>query len=258
MLNRNRSKDTDEESEGPQFFNRWFWLSTAFLGLVLVMGVGVIIARSVSGPSAAPNPTATPSLAQPSPSSSTSTVQSAGGDCSAVTPADVGSQTLPTTAPPTTWDQFGGGTLISPTTTAGPYVRDSTIRRCFAQTRLGAMTAAANIYMAVISSPPTAQRAIENQMTTGAQRDEALKNPGGTATDAERIFRLKAARILSFSPDRTITEVVIDLNQGEEQLLTVLLTMIWDDGDWKVDGSSAPLPEATESLDGFMVWEAGR
>lgn len=258
MLNRNRSKDTDEESEGPQFFNRWFWLSTAFLGLVLVMGVGVIIARSVSGPSAAPNPTATPSQMQPSPSSSPSTGPSAGGDCAAVTPADVGPETLPTTAPRTTWDQFGGGTLVSPTTAAGPYVRDSTIRRCFAQTRLGAMTAATNIAMATVAEPTIARTALERQVTPGAMRTDALAQVDAVNVAGERSSRVRGARVLSYSATRAITEVVLELRRGEDVLLGIQATMVWDEGDWKLDGANTASPSAVQSLDGYIVWEAGR
>lgn len=239
------------------FLTRGTIVAAAILGLVALLGLGMLGGRALSDNGAESEPsTGTPTPTNPS--STSAPTGAAGSDCAAATPADVGGEDLPVTAPQTTWDQFGGGSLLMPTTAAGPFIKDSSLRRCYARTKLGALVAAANISMAVNSEPKTARAALEGQMTPGRMRDESLTSPGGSDPTAPRSFRLKGARILGYTQDRAVAEVVLDLNQGQEMLLTLPVTLLWTDGDWKVDGTNTTEPAATPSLDGFVQWEAGR
>ncbi|KNX39698.1 hypothetical protein [Luteipulveratus halotolerans] len=250
-------KDNEDPKPAASGYGRAWTVSAGVLALVVLMGIGGGVARFLADddPQEAVQPATTTSAPAPAPGA---TPGGTAGPCpNAPTGRDGGSE-LPVAAPKTTWDQFGGGALLVPSTDAGPMVRTDTLRRCYAHTPLGAFTSATNTVMGINGTPAVATVMLQNQLTPGPARDRYLKAPGGTDANTARQFRVVGARVLSYTPARALTEVVMDLGGMDGVQVTITAPMVWSGGDWKLDGTDTTQPRRSTSLDGFVRWEAGR
>lgn len=260
--------DTGGKRRGPGFGTGW-WLSAGVMAVVVLMAAGIFIGRAFTGgndDTARQSPatvTVPPSGGAPAAPSTGGTASSGGGSAvngpCPTNPPDGGGERGPVTeVPRTTWQPFGGGVLVVPKTDAGPYVTSNTLRKCYAHTELGAMTAAANTAIGTNSDPTVAKQMMLSQVTPGPARDAGLRNPGGSAVEGDRAFAIRGARVLSYTSTQALVELAVDLGMGGNQLLRVPMVMLWSGGDWKLNGASTAQPQALPALDGFLRWEAGQ
>lgn len=267
---RNRDEDgSPERGQGSGFGTGW-WLSAGIMGLVAVMAIGVLIGRSFAGGDETDTagggggqngfPTVSSwTLAgnSPGPGSGTASGSSSAPSSSRrsgcpAPPGGGGPRGVPKSAPRTTWERWGS--VVAPRTAAGPFVTSATLRRCYAQTETGAMVAAANSAIGFNADPPIARAMLQSQLTPGPNKVEALKDPGG-GPRGDRSMRVIGVRVQSYTGSQATVELVLDF--GQSAYMALPTTLVWADGDWKVDSSAMAPAAAITSLEGYIPWQAG-
>ena len=190
------------------------------------------------------SPTEPASTAQPAQPSTTVPTQPARvGQCPE-TPA--GPFNALTTAPDTTWELVRNTAL--PRSSAGPAIVDGEVRRCYAHSAEGALLAAANIVTRL-----DIQAVVDQQYTPGPVKDSFTKqnqeNPG------PRLYPVQIAgfSLVTVSPE--MAQVQLVLRNTNNALTAGTVLVVWDSGDWKVNGTVSPPPSAqVDSLAGFVSW----
>lgn len=246
----------DDETTQQSPFRRPGWIIAAVVvGLLIVGAVVVWIVSSVSS-SGDPEPAPTPSgssTSAPAPSEG-----AAGG--SSVCGLDLVemSGTLDT-APPTTWD-YAGTTPFPVSDEFGPAdTTDSGIKMCFARTPEGAALAA-SVGMGYLMNPDTIWPWREYALAAGPIRDQTL----GSRTPAPEVSsevrsEVTAFRLLSYDGDSARVDVGVTVTgNGNTAYLSVVMPLVWEDGDWKVNYSESDLtdrPAQLPNLAGYIYWE---
>lgn len=254
MAKKRRGEQGDGSSPG---FSVSWWVAAVVMGMVAVMVVGVLVGRALGG---GEDGTAADESASPS-SAVKARSEASGGQASARASgcpkqgAGDGEASDVVAAPPTTWEAYGGGTFLLPKTAAGPSVRGEVARRCYARSPLGALTAGVNTLMGVSTHGKTQQWMAASMITPGPARSELQADPKNDAPTP----RVRAARLLSYSPHRAQLEVVVEMSDQRRQVLVKQpATAVWLNGDWKLDGADDRPPVIVQSLDGLIRWEAGQ
>lgn len=241
-----------DPSPDPSPFTRPGFLTAAGVVLVLIVLAGFLVfTGDDDAPDTAPDAGRAPTS---STAPTTSTDTSAEGECDL--PAD--DQTIPTTAPATSWTLVG--TIAAPSSpTAGPATTISAtgLRSCYARTPTGALFAAAN-FLALVNNPDTLTVGVDELAADGPGRDLLLElartNPTAVLGSGTG-FQVAGYTFLSATQDATSISIAVGNTGG---LAGVPLTVVWQDGDWKVDlppdgnvaGSAAPI----NSLAGYVPW----
>ena len=241
----------DEPGGSP--FTRPGFLISAGVVLVIVVLAGFLVfadGEDDDRPSAAP----TSSSATSSTGSSSQSGSTDGEACDL--PAS--DQTVPAAAPDTEWTLVG--TVAAPSSDqAGPAITDPAtgVRSCYAQTPTGALFAAAN-FLAATSDPTVIEAAVERLTAAGPGRDTALAdirtNPQSVVGTGAR-YQVAGFTFLSYKQDSATVSLAIAATGG---LAGAPLTLVWEDGDWKVDlpadGNPAGQASAIPSLAGYVPW----
>jgi hypothetical protein len=240
------------DGQGGSPFTRPGFLISAGVVLIIVVLAGFLVFTGgdddspSTAPATGPATSATSSSPQSGPADS--------GSCDL--PAD--DQTVPVAAPNTEWTLVG--TVAAPSSDeAGPAVTDPTtdVRSCYAQTPTGALFAAAN-FLAATSDPALIEAAIDELAATGPGRDTALE---AIRTDPQSVigtgsrYQIAGFTFLSYTEDVATISLAIAATGG---LAGVPLTVVWEDGDWKVDlpadGNPAGQAGPISSLAGYVPW----
>ena len=232
----------------PSPFTRPGFLAAAGVVLVLIVLAGFLV---FTGDDDAPDADRAPAS---SAARTSATGASAAGECEL--PAD--DQTIPLAAPDTEWALVG--TVAAPSSDeAGPARTDPAtgVRSCYAQTPTGALFAAAN-FLAATSDLTVIEAAVEDLAAAGPGRDallEAIRTDPQSVVGTGTRYQVAGFTFLSYTADVTTVSLAIAATGG---LAGVPLTVVWEDGDWKVDlpadGNPAGQAAPIASLSGYVPW----
>lgn len=256
----------DEEEDGGTGLGRWWWASAAVVGVVVLAGAWVaFVPGKSSSTGSVPDVTVTasgsPGSAQQPPSSAAA-VPSAPSSLPKVPGAwpgvgcngTSGSSKIPT-QPPSGVSWVSLGSMSVPTgEQLGPRHLQSPYRQCFQHSPAGALLAAANIGPAASVNPAEGSKVLMRQMTPGAGRDSQisdLEDPSagpGTASPSGFTFGACAP---------TVCQLTL-LESSDGYYVQIQMSMVWTDGDWKVDGQTTPSPAVGTTMPvGYVPWSAG-
>jgi hypothetical protein len=149
---------------------------------------------------------------------------------------------------------------VSPT--AGPLVIQGDVARCYAQTPMGALLAAAQISARIMYSDQW-QQVVEQQVLPGPGREAFVRKGGGTRpselpASGGGLGQLAGFKFVTYSPQATVLELVTRFSGG--QYMATTLTVRWHGGDWRLelqpDGSPATSPRLVSALEeqGYVPW----
>ena len=239
-----------DSSPDPSPFTRPGFLAAAGVVLVLIVLAGFLVfTGGDDGQQADPAPTTGTTS-----SSATATTTPSADDCD----LPGGDQTVPVTAPETEWTLVG--TVAAPSSDdAGPAVIDPAtgVRSCYAQTPTGALFAAAN-FLAATSDLTVIEVAVEDLAAAGPGRDallEAIRTDPQSVVGTGTRYQVAGFTFLSYTADVTTVSLAIAATGG---LAGVPVTVVREDGDWKVDlpanGNPAGQAAPIASLSGYVPW----
>jgi hypothetical protein len=246
MSSTNSATPTDDTTGDQDERSPWtrpgFLASAGVVGLIVVLAVVLLLNGGTD-----PDPK-TPNAQSPAPSSAR-----AAGECGQEAPADA---TIPIEAPQATWRLVG--TVAAPSSaTAGPFLEDNGLPRCYAHDPTGALFSAAN-FMAATSDAQTLTAAVDQLSVPGPGRDAILTalatdptSVVGTATQ----FQISGYTFLAYTPEQASLSLAIGATGGRA---SVPLTLQWSGTDWAVlipsDGDLAARAQPISSLAGFTPW----
>ncbi|MEZ7757268.1 hypothetical protein O5Y58_17265 [Microbacterium paraoxydans] len=245
----------DDETTQQSPFRRPGWIAAAVVvGLLIVAAVVVWIVSSVSSsddPEPAPQPSDS-STSAPAPS------EGAEGGSSICGLDQVEMSGTLDTAPATTWE-FAGTTPFPVSDEFGPAdTTDSGIKMCFARTPEGAALAA-SVGVGYLMSPDTIQAWRESALAEGPIRDQVLSTPPTEDVSSEVRTEVTAFRLLSYDGDSARVDVGVTVTgSGKTAYLSIVMPLIWENGDWKVNYSESDLterPAQLPNLAGYIYWE---
>ncbi|HYU86451.1 MAG TPA: hypothetical protein VEK80_16730 [Kribbellaceae bacterium] len=274
-----RDPDADDDNATSPFEGRGFVLSAIIVGAVVVCGVALLLLgrdshTPTAGPSQAPTtavtteptdqPTdgpATPDPTQPT----TSPTQRPGGVMPCKLPeSEEGMIAAPRAV---VWD-FQNGVLVPRKDDLGPGVTDDDgLQRCFRRSPAGAVFAALTT-LAQAGNPEMQLAVVQRRLAPGAGQRKALaearrlkasptadiaRNEGGSV-------QYVGYKVVDYTPGRAVLSIAMQLsgNSNGDNFGGVAVTMVWRDGDWKIqlrsDGELGPEPDALVSLNGYVAF----
>ena len=231
-------------------------LATAFLVLILLLGAGIVGMSYLRDDN-----DAAPTLPEPDEVSATgpapreavepsaSPTSASDGETAGACDLPVGDQSIPDEPPDARWELIdGAGLPISDE--FGPHATDGDARVCYPQNPTGALFAAANILPRVYLNEDVRSR----QITSGPMKDQVARDAEANPREPVPVQTV-GYRIDAYSPSAADLVLVV---QQSDAFLAVPFRVVWDDGDWKGDGSDANVqpPYEVESLAGFTRWSA--
>lgn len=235
----------------------WPWkVAAAFLAVILLIGaviVGMNYLRSDS--QAAPglpdlDEAAASESAPREPVDPVAVTESEGGTgTDGACDLPVGDQSVPTGSPDARWELIED-TGLPLSDEFGPHAQEGDARVCYPHNPTGALFAAANILPRIYVNEEV--RAL--QVTQGSMRDQideqTQQSPGESIS-----VQIAGYRMDEYTATRADMVIVGEQPNG---LIAVPLTLVWAEGDWKIDGSNANIqpPYEVQSLVGFTEWSA--
>lgn len=244
----------DDETTQQSPFRRPTWiLAAAVVGLLIIAAVVVWIVSSLSSSDEAepaPQPAAS-STSAPTPSEGVE----GGSSVCGLNLVEM-SGTLDT-APATSWE-YAGTTPFPVSDKFGPAdTTDAGIKTCFARTPEGAVLAA-SVGVGYLMNPETIQPWRESALAKGPIRDQVLSTPPAAATSEVR-SEVTAFRLLSYDGESARVDVGVTVTgKGAAGYLSIVMPLVWEDGDWKVNYSQSDLtdrPAQLPNLAGYIYWE---
>ncbi|MFF5264571.1 hypothetical protein ACFY4C_37080 [Actinomadura viridis] len=234
---------TPNQPRSNPYRNLAYVLGAGFLLAVAVLGAVVVVVtgRQDSAGETSPPPSAPPSSAAAGGCRPTDTSQ----QVPAVTPADVKWTLYKTVALPYS-------------ASAGPFVVDSEVARCYAHTPLGALVAGPQIWWRAGASPGW-RKVLAHQLTgTAAARNAYVSQCTGKCgkdIPAGTYGQFAGFKFIAYTPSTAVIEIVARLPSGRMNAFP--LTLVWE-GDWKLqlkdDGRASPGARAVTTLDGYVRW----
>lgn len=219
--------------------------SAVLVGLIVVAGTVFVGMRAFSGDD---DPTPTP----PSESATTST-----SDASSACGLPDGDQSVPTSAPTTTW--YLNGTLVSPKSKQyGPAKVSSSIHSCFARSPLGAVFASANAAADIANAKVDKKMFLETRAARTAGYAQALAALGNDDEGSGGGVQFAGFRVDSSISDAATVQLVVVATEGPTNggFTAITYNVVWKSGDWQIvipeDG--VPVSSSVNSLDGYIPW----
>lgn len=240
----------------------WPWkVAAAFLAVILLIGavtVGMNYLRpeseaaprlpdldAAAASEPAPRDPIDPAAATKNQEDGANNGESTDGACD----LPVGDQSVPTGSPEARWELIEG-TGLPLSDEFGPHAQEGEARVCYPHNPTGALFAAANILPRVyLNAEVRAQ-----QVTPGPLRDQIDAATEESPVEALGI-QIVGYRVDSFAPSETDVVIVTEQPNG---MIAVPLSLVWADGDWKIDGSNMGIqpPYEVQTLGGFTEWSA--
>lgn len=223
-----------------------FLAAGAFLLLVAILAIWIATSRTTSDATAPTTTTPGPpsQAGDGSPQTQPSSATTSTGDTPDVrvpdqAPADVA------------WTLWNGIALPS-SPAAGPANVHDGLAEGYAHTPEGALVAATQIMYRV--SGAKGRDVVERQVLAGAGRDRMLADmPTASTTPAPQLAGFKYT---SYTGDRADIELV--LKTADAQLGTLVVAMVWDDGDWRLmptlQGQGATGYRYIPTMAGYVTW----
>ncbi|MET9440149.1 hypothetical protein [Streptomyces sp. NPDC006610] len=259
MVVSGRQRGSSGEWEKPFWQQRGWQISAAFLiAMALIGGVALLSGGGDDSGAPAAKPSAVQSSADGGETSAPSQATGEGRPAGCRTD-DSDQDTRPKPPADVQWRQLNS-TLVPVSETAGPVKFDGPAWSCFAHTPMGAVLAAHVIPNQFDDS--NWRDVVDRQMPPGAARDAYIRKrsklpddsvvkapPGSRGTYA-------AYSIVSYSEEQATVMVVMQIPRGGYGAGTV--TVVWDDGDWKLrptlSGSLLETATPVGGLEGFTEW----
>lgn len=244
----------DEKPQQSAFRRPGFIAAASVVGLLVIVAVVIIIVTALQ-PDSEPEPTpSSSSTSAPTPSEG-----AAGGSSICGLDLVEMSGTLDQ-APVTTWE-FAGTTAFPVSAEFGP--ADTTaggIKTCFAQTPEGA-TLAASSGVGYLLNADTMRPWQEYALAQGPVREQILSSaPPATGGGPSAIRNeVTGFRLLSYDGESAKVDVGVTVSgEGKTAYLSIVMPLIWEDGDWRVNYSPSDLtaqPAQLPNLAGYIYWE---
>lgn len=243
----------DEENEQNPWTRPGFVAAAVVVAIVVVLGIvlAVVAATRDDGP----DPTASPAPTQTSAAPTAEPTAAAGGAsvCGLDGVEMTGSLS---TAPAAEW-AFQGTTAYPTSEEFGPGETDpSGVRYCFQHSPEGAVFAAANAVVQGADSA-TVGAWLDYFVAAGPHRD-AVVNAGGASGATGARVNIAGFRLLDYNGDTATVDVAVrGATGGQTVNLSMVYSLVWEEGDWKlrVDDPRAPIDVATlPDLAGYITW----
>lgn len=237
------TEEARQESERSPISLAWM-LSLGVIVVALLGAITVIVVVRNGSPSTAPPPGPEPTM--PASTQPSASAEAPFAPCAPVAQAQGGPITE---APVTTWDLVD--TLAVPTTAGGPGRLEGNLATCYSPDSLGALTAAAQIYLRanVTGGEIVRERQTtpDSQWQTESARLQWEENPPQKPWLQLRGFRTGTI-------DNNRVDVDLQLKSATGEVTPVFhLVLIWTGTDW-VLGASTMTP-TQEDTAGLIVWE---
>jgi len=256
-MTRTQPDTPEKEAERPGTLRRaWHHPGTGYLAgtvLLAVVLLGLYTVFLGKDPQNAPVPTAV------APAPATGAPDAQPGDCA----QPAGPQTVPMTPPAGgQWELVGFLAVPSNPDAAGPGQVDPAtgLRSCFARTPEGALYAAAS-FLGATTDARQLPAAVDT-MTTGPGRQallDQLEDDPQRVTGTGARYQLAGFRVTSYTEDVASLSLAVR-GSSSAGLASVPLSLIWEDGDWRVDlpadGDVAGRAGQLPSLTGYVPWGA--
>ena len=243
------SEDPQPKDEG---LGKWWYVSAALVFAVVIGAVAVVWSGSRSSSSASPSKSAgaPPAAGAGQPGNSGGDGWSGDRGC-AQTP---GTGTFDGSAlGAVSWQAVGnssapGSEVLGPVKVTGP------VRQCFQHSPAGALVAAVNIISGLGADHATQAAVAQAQVTAGDWQQQLLAasddsdSGGGSGAGTVAGYQLGGCE-----PASCLVNLAM---YGQGIYYTVALPMVWQDGDWKLAGQSAPIPGRgmTSIPAGWTTW----
>lgn len=156
-----------------------------------------------------------------------------------------GSQEVPAEGPEAEWQILQGHTVPSSSEKFGPGETKGADRACFAHNPTGALFAALNIGRVL------PKELVLKHMTEGEFRD-ALEDAPEPSVDPNSRMEVQGFKLDVKSKNIVVVRPVYSMDGGV--LHEIPVRMVWQDGDWMIDGTYRTQPQDLESLDGYVEW----
>lgn len=156
-----------------------------------------------------------------------------------------GSQEVPAEGPEAEWQILQGHTVPSSSEKFGPGETKGADRACFAHNPTGALFAALNIGRVL------PKELVLKHMTEGEFRD-ALEDAPEPSVDPNSRMEVQGFKLDVKSKNMVVVRPVYSMDGGV--LHEIPVRMVWQDGDWMIDGTYRTQPQDLESLDGYVEW----
>lgn len=157
-----------------------------------------------------------------------------------------GDQEVPAEGPDAEWQTLQGHSVPS-SKEFGPGETKGGDRACFAHSPTGALFALLN------TGRVLPKKHLLKHITDGPLRDSAEEAPEATV-DPESRTVVRGFKLEVESEDEVLVRPVYSTDGGA--LYEVPMVVVWEDGDWKIDGTqeAESTPEEVSSLDGYVKW----
>ena len=266
-----------EEDKSP--FGPGFVAACIVVGAILLCGVVLLVTGSSSGGASAAastggsvaasagattpvtgSPASPGNPAPPSPPATPDagaiTGQSPAAAASSCGLAD-GDQAVPTKAPAADGWEVSRRVVVPRSSTYGPARTDPDgFRHCFAHSPTGALYAAYNA-VAAVADERQAIPTVRKLMLPGADTDALIRELGHDDTaGGSAATQLAGYRLIDAGPDRATVMLAIPV---ESAYMSATLTLVWRDGDWRLQPPPAGEPVGApfaqhRDLSDFVPW----
>lgn len=237
------------DSEMSKSFWKQRGVLTAAVFIVGVIIAGIILVVTTSGKDAEKETqSARPNVAAP--------VVSSDSICG----LEAGDQSVPTVeGPQTQWELVGRLAAPTATDTYGPgLIEDDGFRHCYAQSPVGALYAALNLYsLSSSGDKQLSARVSEELIAPGKGRDVLIREvETAKSADGDVSAQFAGFQFLKVSDREVIVDVALRASNGV--IASFVTHMVWADGDWKMvvqdNGQPAVAMKTIPSLDGYIKW----
>lgn len=241
---------SDQPAQSP-FRTRPFVLAVIVVAVIALCAVIILVSNLMGGKDDTAAPVAEPTSAAPSAPPAASDPDPSTCGLEGYEPSGTVDQ-----VPDPDWALIGTVAAPSDPEVAGPgVVADSGHRSCYAHTPTGALFAAANI-VAMGSDTSLGQEITEKSVVPGAGQDAALAQSAAGASSSNTVrYQIAGYNVLAYDGSTATVDIAVD---SSGKLVSLVQSLEWSDGDWKVvlaDNGQPPIPAAgLESLGGYTPW----
>jgi hypothetical protein len=242
------AKTPPNGTAGGPWSQRGFVAAAAFLGIVIVVAVGILLIKpgdssDSSGGTSPANGNGGKPAARKDPAASACGLAA-------------GSQDVPQTPPEAQWELIGK--IAAPKSEAiGPGIAEGKRRLCFAHSPTGALFAAVN-FVAVAARDPNNTDVLRELTAAGRARDESLRANANSSDEGSQGGGLQVAafRMSDYGGNETTVDLAFAVQA--KGFVRLPLPLRWERGDWKVVVTTAEGPfanyEALANLSGYVPW----
>lgn len=245
----------DEENEQSPWTRPGFIAAAVVIALIVVAGVIVTVLNlNRDGSDPAPTSTSQPTDAAPSPEP---TGDEGGASVCGLDGVELSGRL--STAPAAEWAYQD--TVAYPTSPElGPgETSPEGVRYCFQHSPQGALFAATNATVQG-ADPATVGPWLDYFLASGPNRDAVLAEGGSNSGTQGVRVEVAGFRLLSYDGKTASVDIAVrGSSQGQSVTLSMIYSLVWENGDWKltVSNPAAPINVAViPDLAGYITWGA--